>query len=55
VYLGGGDFMAVHPAFGNKPIEAVEANLLPAAKTALDDLVWWTRATMVARAVEDQP
>ena len=52
VYLGGGDFMAVHPAFGNKPIEAVEANLLPAAKTALDDLVWWTRATMVARAVE---
>jgi len=52
VYLGGGDFMAVHPAFGNKPIEAVEANLLPAAKTALDDLVWWTRATMAARAAE---
>jgi NAD(P)H-dependent FMN reductase len=52
VHLGGGDFMAVHPAFGNKPIEAVEANLLPAAKAALDDLVWWTRATMAARAVE---
>jgi NAD(P)H-dependent FMN reductase len=52
VYLGGGDFMAVHPAFGNKPIESVEANLLPAAKTALDDLVWWTRATMAARSAE---
>jgi NAD(P)H-dependent FMN reductase len=52
VHLGGGDFMAVHPAFGNKPIEAVEANLLPAAKAALDDLAWWTRATMAARAGE---
>jgi NAD(P)H-dependent FMN reductase len=50
VYLGGGDFMAVHPMFGKQPIEAVEANLLPAAKNALDDLVWWSRATMAARA-----
>jgi NAD(P)H-dependent FMN reductase len=52
VYLGGADFMAVHPAFGNKPIETIEANLLPAAKTALDDLAWWTRATVAARAAE---
>ena len=52
VYIGGGDFMAVHPMFGKKPIEDIEANLLPAAKTALDDLVWWTRATVTARAAE---
>jgi NAD(P)H-dependent FMN reductase len=52
VHIGGGDFMAVHPAFGNKPIEDIEANLLPSAKTALDELVWWARATMAAKAVE---
>jgi NAD(P)H-dependent FMN reductase len=52
VNLGGSDFMAVHPMFGKKPIEAIEANLLPAAKTALDDLVWWTRATVAARAAQ---
>jgi NAD(P)H-dependent FMN reductase len=51
VHIGGGDFMAVHPAFGNKPIEEVEANLLLSAQTALDELVWWAKATMAARAV----
>lgn len=50
VHIGGGDFMAVHPAFGNKPIEEIEANLLPSAQTALDELVWWAKATMAARA-----
>lgn len=52
VHIGGGDFMAVHPAFGNQPIEAIEANLLPSAQTALDELVWWAKATMAARAIE---
>jgi NAD(P)H-dependent FMN reductase len=52
VYLGGPDFAAVHPMLGNEPIESIEANLLPAAKTALDDLVWWTRATVAARTAE---
>jgi NAD(P)H-dependent FMN reductase len=50
VHIGGGDFMAVHPMFGKKPIEEIEANLLPAAKTALDELVWWAKATMAAKA-----
>jgi hypothetical protein len=50
VHVGGGDFMAVHPMFGKKPIEEIEANLLPAAKTALDELVWWAKATMAAKA-----
>ena len=52
VHIGGGDFMAIHPAFGNKSITEIEANLLPTAKTALDELVWWARATMAAKAAE---
>ena len=52
VHIGGGDFMAVHPMFGKQPIEAIEANLLASAKTALDELVWWARATMAAKAAE---
>ena len=50
VHIGGGDFMAIHPAFGNKPIAEIEANLLQSAKTALDELVWWAKATMAAKA-----
>jgi len=50
VHIGGGDLMAVHPMFGNKPIEEIEANLLPSAKTALDELVWWAKATTAAKA-----
>lgn len=52
IHIGGGDFMAVHPAYGGKPIEEIEANLLSSTKTALDELVWWARATMAAKAAE---
>ena len=52
VHIGGGDFMAVHPMGGNQAIEDVEAHLLPSAKTALDELVWWAKATMAAKALE---
>ena len=52
VHIGGGDFIAVFPGGGNKPIEEIEANLLPSAKTALDELVWWAKATMAAKALE---
>jgi len=34
----------------NKPIEDIEATLLAATKSALDDLVWWAHATMAAKA-----
>jgi len=51
VHIGGSDFFAVFPAFGNKPMTEIEANLLPSAKTALDELVWWAKATMAAKAV----
>jgi NAD(P)H-dependent FMN reductase len=50
VHIGGADFMAVHPMFGKKPIEDIEANLLPSAKAALDDLAWWAKATIAAKA-----
>ena len=53
IHIGGGDFMAVHPAFGNKPIEEIEAHLIPAATDALDGLVWWAKATMAAKAAAD--
>lgn len=50
VHIAGSDFMAVHPMGGGKPIEEIEARLLPAARTALDELVWWARATLTAKA-----
>lgn len=50
VHIGGSDLRTVHPMFGNKPISEIEASLLPAAKTALDELVWWAKATMAAKA-----
>lgn len=52
VHIGGGDFMAVSPFGSNKPIEDIEANLLPYATSALDELVWWAKATMAAKALE---
>ncbi|QDE41298.1 NAD(P)H-dependent oxidoreductase [Luteibacter pinisoli] len=50
VHIGGSDFFTIFPAVGNQPIETIEQNLLPAATTALDELVWWAKATMAARA-----
>ena len=50
VHIGGSDFFAIHPVFGKKQIADIEANLLPSTKTALDELVWWAKATMAAKA-----
>jgi NAD(P)H-dependent FMN reductase len=51
VHLGMADFFKVHPGMGGSGKMAdVEANLLPAVKASLDDLVWWAKATMAARA-----
>jgi hypothetical protein len=52
VHIGGTDFMTIFPMAGNKPIEDIEANLLNHTKTALDELVWWAKATMAAKAAE---
>jgi NAD(P)H-dependent FMN reductase len=50
VHIGGTDFMTVFPMGGNQPIETIEKNLLAHAKTALDELVWWAKATMAAKS-----
>jgi NAD(P)H-dependent FMN reductase len=51
VHIGGGDFFAVHPLGGqNKPLTDIEGSIGASAAAMLDELDWWTRATMAARA-----
>jgi len=51
VHVGMGDFFKVHPGMGGSAnMSDIEANILPAAKATLDDLVWWAQATMAARS-----
>ncbi len=51
VHIGGGDFFTVHPLGGDpKPMETIEATIGNSADAMLDELDWWTRATMAARA-----
>lgn len=50
VHIGGADFQLTSSMGSDKPIECIEAGLLSTAKTSLDELVWWVRATMAARA-----
>ena len=53
VHIGGVDLMAVHPLGGvNKPIEEIEAHLAAPTKSALDELLWWAKATLAAKAAE---
>lgn len=53
VHIGGSDFFAVHPLGGDpKPIESIEAAIGGSADAMLNELDWWTRATMAARASE---
>ena len=50
VHIGGGDFFSVHPLGGDpKPIDAIEGSIGGSADAMLDELDWWTRATMAAR------
>ena len=50
VHIGGGDFFSVHPLGGDpKPIESIEGSIGGSADAMLDELDWWTRATMAAR------
>ena len=50
VHIQGADLMKVHPMGENAPISEIEAHILPGAQAMLDDLDWWTRTTMAARA-----
>ena len=50
VHIGGGDFFSVHPLGGDpKPIDAIEGSIGGSADAMLDELDWWTRATMAVR------
>lgn len=50
VHIGGSDFYKIHPMAGNQPVSAIEEAIGPSAKTMLDELAWWAKATKTARA-----
>ena len=51
VHIGGSDFYRVGPYNPQaEPIEAIEQGLMAASTAMLDDIVWWGKATMAARA-----
>jgi NAD(P)H-dependent FMN reductase len=51
VRIGGSDFFRVHPGFGGSGnLGDIEAVIAPSAKAMLDDVTWWAKATMAARA-----
>lgn len=50
VHLGGTEFFKVSPLGANGDMAEVDATLQPALKSMLDELLWWSQATMAQRA-----
>lgn len=50
VHLGGGEFMKVSPLGANGDMSEVDEVLQPSLTAMLDELLWWSKATMAARA-----
>ena len=51
VRIGGGDFFKVHPGFGGSGnLADIEGSIAPSASAMLDDVIWWAKATMAAKA-----
>lgn len=51
VHIGGGDFFKVHPGFGGSGnLGDIAGAIESSAKAMLDDVVWWAKATMAAKA-----
>lgn len=50
VHLGGGEFFKVSPLGANGPMSDVDGTLQPSLKAMLDELLWWSEATMAQRA-----
>jgi len=50
VHLGGGEFFKVSPLGQNGEMSTVEEVLAPSLNAMLDELAWWAKATMAARA-----
>lgn len=54
VHLGAGAFFKVSPMGEDKPMSEVEEILSGSLKGMLDDLHWWAKATMAARAADEE-
>ncbi len=51
VHIGGSDFFKVHPGFGGSgDMGDISKTIEPSAKAMMDDVVWWAKATMAAKA-----
>lgn len=50
VHLGGGEFFKTSPIGQNAEMAEVEQVLAPSLNAMLDELAWWAKATMTARA-----
>ena len=50
VHLGGGEFFKTSPIGQNAEMAEVEQVLAPSLIAMLDELAWWAKATMTARA-----
>ena len=51
VRIGGSDFFKVHPGMGGSgKLADIEPVIAGSAKALLDDIMWWAKATMAARA-----
>ena len=51
VRIGGSDFFKVHPGLGGSGnLADIDGVIAPSAKAMLDDVTWWAKATMAARA-----
>ena len=50
VHLGGGEFFKTSPIGQNAEMAEVEQVLTPSLNAMLDELAWWAKATMPARA-----
>ena len=51
VHIGAGDFFKVHPGFGGSGnLADIEGSIGASAKAMLDDVIWWAKATMAAKA-----
>jgi len=51
VSIGGADFFKVHPGMGGSGnLADIDGAIAKSATALLDDIVWWAKATMAARA-----
>ncbi|MDT1063099.1 NAD(P)H-dependent oxidoreductase [Paracoccus sp. CPCC 101403] len=50
VHLGGTEFFKVSPLGANGEMSEVDGVLQPSLKATLDDLLWWSEATIAQRA-----